>query len=379
MSPKQRILVVDDDPAALRLTGYIFHRADYEVHVAANGAEGLSKVEEIKPDLIILDVMMPDMSGLEVCEQLRVNPATARLPIIMLSARGQVHDKVSGFKVGADDYVPKPVDPAELLARAEALLQRTAFDQAPLAYTIAVVGAKGGVGVTTVAVNVATALTTQGYSVLLAELRDHRGTAAHSLNIALAQDLGGLLAMDPSEISRKEVFRRVIRHASGLRVLAAPKDAAGYPLTALHVEVLLDALSADAEFLVLDLPAVAGEAVRLALEQANQILLVTEPESLSMTCARADLETMREWGVFDQTGLVVVSRSRSTMLLNTADVENQLGTSVFGTVPPAPEAFNEVARMKAPIVIAKPEALAAGALVELAGTLQERRPVAMKL
>ena len=96
MSTKQRILVVDDDPAALRLTGYIFHRADYEVHVAANGAEGLSKVEEVKPDLIILDVMMPDMSGLEVCEHLRAKPATARLPIIMLSARGQVNDTRPG-------------------------------------------------------------------------------------------------------------------------------------------------------------------------------------------------------------------------------------------------------------------------------------------
>ena len=97
--------------------------------VLSNTIYGFSHyISEIKPDLIILDVMMPDMSGLEVCEQLRVNPATARLPIIMLSARGQVNDKVSGFKVGADDYVPKPVEPAELLARAQALLQRTVFE-----------------------------------------------------------------------------------------------------------------------------------------------------------------------------------------------------------------------------------------------------------
>jgi DNA-binding response OmpR family regulator len=126
MTTKQRVLVIDDEPAALRLVEYVFKRADYEVHVAANGAEGLSKVDEVKPNLVILDVMMPDMSGLEVCQRLRAQPATARLPVIMLSAKGQVDDKVSGFEAGADDYVPKPVDPDELLARAKALLQRAA-------------------------------------------------------------------------------------------------------------------------------------------------------------------------------------------------------------------------------------------------------------
>jgi DNA-binding response OmpR family regulator len=124
MKTKQRVLVIDDDPAALRLTGYIFQRAGYEVHEAANGTEGLAKAEEVKPDLVILDVMMPDVSGLEVCQQLRDRSGTAQLPIIMLSAKGQVDDKISGFQAGADDYVPKPVAPEELLVRARALLQR---------------------------------------------------------------------------------------------------------------------------------------------------------------------------------------------------------------------------------------------------------------
>ena len=121
---KPCVLIVDDDPGALRLIGYIFDRAGYEAHLAANGSEALSKVNEVKPDLIILDVMMPDVNGLEVCEQLRTKPATAHLPIIMLSAKNQVDDKVDGFEAGADDYVSKPVDPQELLARAKAVLNR---------------------------------------------------------------------------------------------------------------------------------------------------------------------------------------------------------------------------------------------------------------
>jgi DNA-binding response OmpR family regulator len=124
MTTKPRVLIVDDDPNALRLIGYIFDRAGYETHLAANGPEALSRVNEVEPDLIILDVMMPDVSGLEVCERLRARPTTARLPIIMLSAKDQVDDKVGGFEAGADDYVSKPVDPKELLARATAVLNR---------------------------------------------------------------------------------------------------------------------------------------------------------------------------------------------------------------------------------------------------------------
>ena len=195
MAAKQRVLVIDDDPAALRLTGYVFQRAGYEVHLATNGADGLSKAEEVKPDLVILDVMMPDMSGLTVCQRLRSRPSTARLPIIMLSAKALVGDKVSGFQVGADDYVSKPVDAKELLARAGALLHRVAQTRPPAGRIVAVVGVKGGVGVTTVAVNMAVTLTAQSRSVVLAELRPYRGTVAYGLNLTPAQDLGGLLAI----------------------------------------------------------------------------------------------------------------------------------------------------------------------------------------
>ena len=124
MITKPCVLIVDDDLAVLRMMEYIFDRADYEVHLAASGPEALSKVNETKPDLIILDVMMPDVNGLEVCQRLRAEPASAHLPIIMLSAKDQLEDKVNGFEAGADDYVAKPVDPEELLARAKALLHR---------------------------------------------------------------------------------------------------------------------------------------------------------------------------------------------------------------------------------------------------------------
>jgi two-component system phosphate regulon response regulator PhoB len=126
MENNRRVLVIDDDHFVLRMTELIFLRAGYEVHLAENGMEGLAKVNEVKPDLLILDIMMPGMSGLEVCQRLRADPITMRLPVIMLSACAMEDKRSSMLQAGADDYLRKPADPKELIARAEALLRRAA-------------------------------------------------------------------------------------------------------------------------------------------------------------------------------------------------------------------------------------------------------------
>jgi DNA-binding response OmpR family regulator/methylmalonyl-CoA mutase cobalamin-binding subunit len=378
MTTKQRVLVIDDDKDALRLTGYIFHKAGYEVHVAKDGHEGLEKVNQVKPHLIILDVMMPDMSGLEVCQRLRSQPATATLPIIMLSAKGQVDDKVSGLQAGADDYLQKPVDAKELLARASALLTRASYTiptSKRRARIITVVGVKGGVGATTVAVNVAASLITKKKAVTLAELCSYRGTAAHNLKLNPVYDLGNLLAMDPGQITHEEVTKHVARHASGLRVLIAPRSIAGHEVTTAHAETILDSLSLEADYLILDLPSIAGEAMRLALGRSSQILLVTEPEEISIACASADLEALNELGFLDRVDVVVISRTASSLQMRGTEVGNRLNVNTMGIIPPAPEAFFDAGRVGAPIVVVKPDHLAAKALVELAEKLAKKLPV----
>ncbi|MEW5957860.1 MAG: response regulator [Chloroflexota bacterium] len=371
MATKQRILVIDDDKVVSQMIILLFERVGYEVFSAADGPEGLTKVDQVKPDLIILDLMMPQMNGLEVCKHLRRSPATAWLPIIMLSAKEDVDTKVTGFQAGVDDYVQKPVAPKELLARAEALLQRTRRARAPTAHIIAVVGAKGGVGVTTVAVNVATVLASQSKAVILTELRPHHGTVMHNLNLAPAQDLGRLLMLDPAQIDRTDVTRRLVRHKSGLRVLVAPQRATDYPLTEAHVEVITELLSREADYLILDLPVVAGEAMREALAQADQILLVTEPETASVACARVDLDTLKDWGLFERVNLVVVSRARSNMPTSPKEIEAQLNLPVMAVIPPAPEVFQVVVGLGNPVVLARPTELVATALAKLAQEVEQ--------
>ena len=121
---RAKILVVEDEPNMVVGLRDNFEFEGYEVITAADGVEGLKRALEESPDLVVLDVMMPRMSGLEVCKQLRAKRAS--LPIIMLTARGQEVDKVVGLELGADDYVTKPFSIRELLARVKAVLRRTA-------------------------------------------------------------------------------------------------------------------------------------------------------------------------------------------------------------------------------------------------------------
>ena len=120
----KKILVIEDDPATSRLVDYSLRHEGYEVTLAANGLEGIRKAHVEAPDLVILDVMLPGMDGFEICHRLRSEPATARLPILMFSAKAQDIDKNTGLKVGADDSLAKPAAPAEIVSRVEKLLEK---------------------------------------------------------------------------------------------------------------------------------------------------------------------------------------------------------------------------------------------------------------
>jgi len=120
----ETILVVDDDPDIARFVEVNLRSAGYDVTVAGDGEEALEKASEIRPDLVLLDVMMPRIDGFEVAQRLRKNPQTANTSIIMLTAKALSADKVTGLQSGADDYIIKPFDPIELLARVKGTLRR---------------------------------------------------------------------------------------------------------------------------------------------------------------------------------------------------------------------------------------------------------------
>jgi two-component system, OmpR family, phosphate regulon response regulator PhoB len=121
---KRHIMIVEDEAALVELLRYNFEQEDFRVSTASDGEEALVMVAEDRPDLVVLDWMLPLMSGLEVCRQLRRRSETRAIPIIMLTARGEETDRVRGLEGGADDYLTKPFSPRELVARVRAVLRR---------------------------------------------------------------------------------------------------------------------------------------------------------------------------------------------------------------------------------------------------------------
>jgi len=132
---KPRILVVDDEPDVLDLVTYNLGQAGFQTETAADGAEALRKARSSAPDLILLDLMLPEMDGLEVCKLLRRDTKTSAIPIIMLTARASEIDRIVGLELGADDYVPKPFSPRELVLRVKKRLEQTSGAPVKSTYT----------------------------------------------------------------------------------------------------------------------------------------------------------------------------------------------------------------------------------------------------
>ncbi|HKY63068.1 MAG TPA: response regulator [bacterium] len=124
MPDATKVLVIEDEADIQQLLSYHFQQANWRVEVCGSGSEGLKKAKEKRPDLILLDLMLPGMDGFEVCRILKNDPETKAIPVIMLTAKGEEIDKVVGFELGADDYITKPFSPRELLLRSKAVLRR---------------------------------------------------------------------------------------------------------------------------------------------------------------------------------------------------------------------------------------------------------------
>ncbi len=285
-----RILVIDDNYDMLSLLETMLQRqAEHEIITSQDGEEGLEKAFDARPNIAIVDVMMPGLSGYDVIKQLREDPRTREMGIITLTARGQPVDKTAAMEAGTDVFLTKPVQLPELMEQIEKLLKQ---QKAPgRAIVLPIFSLRGGVGVTTTAVNTATLLQQTGRSTILLDLSPNSGHCAVFLGLRPRYHWGQFL----EELDRP-VPQLLLSHPSGLKLLAAPPVPmqSGW-FSPEELASLLRALKEMARFLVVDMPPLVNDATLNLLQEAPRTLLITGDDPPSLQSTFTTLQALKDY------------------------------------------------------------------------------------
>lgn len=325
-----KLLVIDDHPETLNIIQRVMQQRGYDVIGARSGARGLKLAEEELPDLILLDVMMPEMDGREVCRRLRTIPEVANVPIIMFTALNEADQKLAGFDAGADDYLTKPTEPGELAERVKALLDNTVprsagtaavaptgsevegtlttvkdrdVQQPPSARTMelplnqgltVVVGARGGVGTTTMAINLAISIAETGQPTRLLDLDLVQGHIALYLNQKVVGGVNALVALSGEALKERAASQLVAYQKNLHLLLAQPNLLDRHPLLSINQTTdLVEALMQSGYHVIVDVGRGFTATTRPLIERADQIVVCLRPERVALSAARHLLEAMQ--------------------------------------------------------------------------------------
>ena len=372
----EKILIVDDDLDTLRLVGLMLQRQGYEIVAANSGEQAVTMAQGENPELILLDVMMPDMDGVEVTRRLRAEPSTRDIPIIMFTAKTQVEDKILGFEAGADDYLTKPTQPRELFAHVKAVLARTSKTKAPPTQLgekgsmVGIIAARGGLGVSTLALNLGVSLhTSTKKEVLVAEFRPGLGTISQELGYLRPEGLSHLLQQKANEITVNSIESELITHASGVRFLLASPQPSDAKLNSAveNFTAIARNLPYLARYVILDLGTALNPVNIKVTPLCDEVVVVVEPVPQTLQQTKLLINDLASIGVgAGRIAIVLVNRIRSGMQLSWSQVQDQLGENITVIFTPAPELAYQATMNITPMVLQQPESLTVQQFAKLA-------------
>jgi pilus assembly protein CpaE len=345
MTIKEDIVLVDDDRVIQKMVGSFLERRGYRVRKASDGIEALQYVRDQIPDLVITDVRMPELNGIELTSRLRANHRTAGVPILMFSELGAAPDALAGYAAGADDYLPKPFELEILEAKVQSLLRRSAgaLDRRHRGKVILFAHAKGGVGTTCLAVNTAVLLAAQSsMPVGLLDLDLEFGDSAVYLNLHPNRTLADLKGPTGGGVDEAS-FEGFVTESGSVRLVVGsdfPERAELVTLPA--IQLAIDRLSATCQYVLIDAPA----------SFSDLICLVTSGSLPSLKATRRCL------GLFDSLG---VEPQRVRLILNISTkhaIDTPAATKLLGRHPDFviqnSESLDRAASSGHPLVTADP-------------------------
>lgn len=395
-----KILVVDDHPETLSIIQRVLQQQGYQVLGARSGFRGLSLAESENPDMVLVDGMMPEMDGWEVCRRLRAMPKLVDMPIIMFTAVDEAEKKLAGFDAGADDYLTKPTEPAELLERVRMLLEdRTpkasaetrlhkplpeasgrsgdtsaplsSFPSLPTAGSVtAVLGARGGAGATTLAINLASSLASSGQSATLLDLDLIQGHVALYLSQKHERGLNNVLSQPETRWSEL-IEQEISNYSANFNLLLTHAQLAQEPLPLYpeQIATLLLPLLKPGHHLVIDCGHQLTPVVESILAQSNQIIVCLRPERVALANARYLLEHLHQIAPERAQVRAIIFDFSGQMAIPHEALEKFLNHPLTAILPVSPAEMNHAVNKSTPLVQLNPHAKAAILIRQIAQQL----------
>ena len=361
-----RVLLIDDEQFYFKLIRKTLAEADYNLEYAKSGGEGLAKIPSFDPEMVIVDLKLPEMDGFEILERLRRDPKYGHVPVIVITAKDELSEKLKAFELGADDYLVKPFQPEELVARMGILARRGKAMQIVRemetvnksnATVVTVHSLRGGVGCSSIVVNLGLAFhKLWGQQTLLIDGVLTAGQVALMLDGKPGATWENLVGVDPENFDDAVVGEMMVPHKSGIRYIASPR----YPIAAdtfttdmLHQ--MMEKIKSHNEFVVVDTSHDFSDMTIQMLSMSSLILLVMAPEMASLRTTLSALEIYDRLSIPLEKVKIVLNNNSSSPAIKQAQLEKVLKRPIDFVLPFEAGEVNRALNFGQPFILTNPD------------------------
>jgi len=361
-----RVLLIDDEQFYYKLIRNTLKEAEYDLEYAQSGNEGLSKIPSFNPELLIVDLKLPGMDGFEILERLRRNPRFSHIPVIVITAKDELSEKLKAFELGADDYLVKPFQPEELVARMGILARRGKAMQIvhdmetkskSTANLITVHSLRGGLGCSSIVVNLGLAFyKLWGKQTLLVDGVLTAGQVALMLDAKPGATWENLVGINIENLDDVVVSEMMCSHKSGIRYIASPR----FPIAAdtfSHdmLGLFIDLLKSQNEFVLVDAPHDFSDLTIQMLSMSNSILLVMAPEMASLRSTMSAIEIYDRLGISLDKAKIILNNNSSNPAIKQAQLEKVLKRPIDFVLPYEAGEVNRALNFGQPFILNNPD------------------------
>jgi len=360
-----RVLLIDDEQFYFKLLQKSLREAEYKLEYAKSGTEGLAKIPSFEPELLIVDLKLPELDGFEILKRLRRDPKFSYIPVIVITSQDELSEKLRAFELGADDYLVKPFQPEELVARMGILARRgRAIQMAQREATttsdttiVTVHSLRGGLGCSSIVVNLGLAFyKLWGKQTLLLDSVLTAGQVALLLDAKPNATWENLVGLEPENVDDAVVGEIMCSHKSGIRYVASPR----YPIaadtfSAEELKVLMEKIKSQNDFVVVDTSHDFSDMTIHMLSMSSTILLVMAPEMASLRTTVSAMEIYDRLGISLDKVKIALNNNSSNPAIKQAQLEKVLKRPIDFVLPFEAGEVNRALNFGQPFILSNPD------------------------